>query len=578
MNYNAIIEEFKQKIVEKINEGLIPGLSVAIITKEEDILLQGFGFTDISKKQAVDENTLFGLQSTTKTITSVAFLLAMEKGLVNIDDLIIKYYPEFSINSCYGNDEYKKITFRHLLSHTSGLPREARIGGCFSPRLGNWKEHIESLKDSWMNSPVGTSFSYSNIGMDLVAFILEKITGQPYYEFLQQELGNPLGITFHWFMDEIYSQPNAAKGYIGKNEAHKLDEMAYGCGGAFLSIKEQATFVRFLLNKGKHDNKVILKENYFELLRTIDGTMGYGLGTEVSNRFGIRAQNHAGGGFGLCSEMFWIPEQNLGVALFHNNEDQFGDMKTIIEDFIRKYLEMMGIDSKPKEFPYSKEPIVRIRKEKLRRLEGLYQSYELSYQIKVIEGKLYLLLGSQKRELKPHSETIFSSKPGEGLVFLLDTNGEPTGNLHYHLKLGILENKYLGKLREEQSKARENWKKYVGLYIYRYYYTEYFCTYITLDENGYLFMEFEKLYPTNIPNVFSTYLGITAIFDDNSFYHDNILYTKIEHPVEFYKELIQKDKKSRALVPWMIDRVIEFLEKLDRKIEAEELKKITTNI
>ncbi|MFW9922639.1 MAG: serine hydrolase domain-containing protein [Candidatus Thorarchaeota archaeon] len=151
---NKIVEEelissFKMKVSKSINKGGIGGLSAAIVKRTGPIWFESFGFTDTSKQQKVDVNTIFGLQSTTKTVTAVVFLLAVQAGLVELDDKIIKHYPEFRMKSFYG-DEYKKITFRHLLSHMGSLPMGSLIGGCFSRKVSkSFEEHIQGLNNRW---------------------------------------------------------------------------------------------------------------------------------------------------------------------------------------------------------------------------------------------------------------------------------------------------------------------------------------------------------------------------------------------------------------------------------------------
>ena len=186
-DFEKLVEGLREHLQKVVNEGKILGLSIAILSKEEVFLIESLGYTDASKTQEVDENTLFSLQSTTKTVTAVALLLAVQKGIVKLDDPIVEYYPDFYVKSPYGEDEYKKITFRHLLNHKSGLPREAKVGGCFSRRIPTWEEHIESINGSWLQSPVGTKFNYSNAGMNLVTYLLERITGKSYSDYVKEK-------------------------------------------------------------------------------------------------------------------------------------------------------------------------------------------------------------------------------------------------------------------------------------------------------------------------------------------------------------------------------------------------------
>ncbi|NHJ38567.1 MAG: beta-lactamase family protein [Asgard group archaeon] len=571
IDYTVFIDKYKEKIVKRIKKQNIPGLSISLITKDDFIWIEGFGFIDITKKQPVNENTLFSLQSTTKTVTSVALLLAVQKKLLQLDDPIINYYPEFYVNSRHGKDEYKKITFRHLLSHKSGLPREARIGGCFSRKLGSWEEHIKSINNAWLNHPVGEVFSYSNIGMDLVPYLLEKITGKSYPDYLQEVLGEPLGIKYHWSIDEVYNYANTAKGYLNGFEAHKLDGLAFGCGGAFLSIKDQAKFVKFLLNKGSFNGKMILKPELFEQLRKIEGLSGDGFGTIVINKYGIKFYGHPGGGFGYSSEMFWLPEQNIGLALFHNSE--YVEMRQLAMELIADILKAKGLPMLEEKFPHKDEPIIELEKDKLQRFEGFYNNSWMEIYVKYSRNNLYLTLENQKTKLNAHSEIAYSSKPGYGLIFHLDDKNKPTGYTQYHSKIGLVSSKFLGKPIEKLPPTKDEWKKYVGLYFYKYYYTEYYFTALFLDKKGFLQLDNSRLYPFDgLSNIFYRDSGITIEFEnDNSFYNNNLLYTKMDNPVEFYQEILDKNPKHRALLDWVIRSVISSLKKLGRVDEANQI-------
>lgn len=204
-----IIVDLKNEIPAKMKEEDIPGLAMVLVSRSGTDWLGCFGYTDRSKRVQVDRDTLFSLQSTTKTVTTVAFLLAVQEGLVGLDDALLEHYPDFHVQSRFGEDEYQSITYRYLLSHSSGLARECRLGGVFEDGPCTWEEHIRSINGSWLKYPVGERQSYSNAGMDLVAYSLERITGKPYAEYVQGALGNPLGITFYFNSAEVCERARA---------------------------------------------------------------------------------------------------------------------------------------------------------------------------------------------------------------------------------------------------------------------------------------------------------------------------------------------------------------------------------
>jgi len=512
-----------------MKESNIPGLSIAFTSKKETIWTGCFGHTDMTREQKINADTLFCLQSTTKTVTSVAFLLAVQKGLVKLDDPLVDYYPEFTVNSQYGKDEYKNIRFRHLLSHSSGLAMEARVGGVFNHDACTFEEHIQSVSGSWLKFPVGTGFSYSNVGMNIVAYALERITRIPYPEYVQKALGDPLGITVHYDTRRVHEMRNAAKGYLGKRQALTVDPAGLGCGAAHLSLKGQAVFTRFLLGSGTVNGRQVLNASYIDEMRTSDKEGWYGLGTFIGNNFGATFFYHPGGGFGLRSELHWLPPYDFGLVAFANQEYQ-EYLGPLTKKIVRRVLEVKGVDSKATDFPYINAPFKEVNSKSLEKLEGVYHGTWITVGVKLYEKKLYLTYPNRKVELKPYSITAFGAKSPKGVVFQLDEKGSPVSMKMYSDNLGVLHMDYLGKPSHERGPNREAWSKFTGKYTMTIYGTIHVSIEVKVDHDGYLHLEGwsnERLYEhPSIPSLFFTYQGDAAIFEQDHMLYGNTKWKK----------------------------------------------------
>jgi CubicO group peptidase (beta-lactamase class C family) len=166
MPYSNMIDELRSAIPILLAEYEVPGLSVSVIDHHNTIMQEGFGFTDAYRRYKVTPKTLFSIQSISKTYVAFGFLAAVEKELVSLDEPIKKYLPRFQVRSRDNIDYAGSITFRHLLSHRSGLPHEAPIGNNYC--YGNFEQHIESISGLWLKHPPGEHYSYSNLGFDLI--------------------------------------------------------------------------------------------------------------------------------------------------------------------------------------------------------------------------------------------------------------------------------------------------------------------------------------------------------------------------------------------------------------------------
>jgi CubicO group peptidase (beta-lactamase class C family) len=566
VKYGTICEDLQNEIPQKMKEQNIPGLAVALVSKKGTIWCECFGYTDMSKQKAVDTDTLFSLQSTTKTVTAVAFLLAVQKGLVALDDSVVDYYPEFTVNSRFGESQYKKITFRHLLSHASGLTRESKVGGVFNYADCTWEEHIAGISGSWLKYPVGDGVSYSNAGMDLVTYVLERITGESYPAYVQQILGDPLGITFYYDTKKMYTNLNTAKGYLDKVKATPIDPVGLGCGAAHLSIKDQAVFVRFLLNLGKIDGDYLLNPEYINAMRSVDKEGWYGLGTIVDRQYGIDISYHPGGGFGIRSEMYWLPEYDFGVCVFTNQE--YGEYVGVLAKKLVKHgLKVQGVYAST-EFPF--HTLQKVDKALLERLTGVYSGFWSSVSVNVRDGKLYLDYPDREVALTPHSETAFSAASPKGVIFQLD--GEvPVSLKMYSENAGIVHMDYKGR-PDTGGPRKKEWTHYTGMYHINIYGTEpVFCG-VKID-NGYLYLKWdanERLYPhKSIPNLFFMFNGNAVIFEKDYLRYDNVKWTKIDDPVTAVTALFKSPEHRNQ--EWLLDAAAGILKYLERDEEAETL-------
>jgi CubicO group peptidase (beta-lactamase class C family) len=168
VDYSPVIAKLKEQLPQQMTQMNVPGLAIAQVDGDKLVWAKGRGYTDRNNQTKVTADTLFGLMSVSKTYTATGFLIAVEKGLLKIDDPLKKYYPQFTVKSRFGAEEADRITFRHLLSHWSGLPHEPPCGKLFNDRECAFGDRIRSISEAWLKFPVGGRFSYSNLDSAMV--------------------------------------------------------------------------------------------------------------------------------------------------------------------------------------------------------------------------------------------------------------------------------------------------------------------------------------------------------------------------------------------------------------------------
>lgn len=341
----VIIEKYRDTIQKQIRKQGITGLAITLVSDEEVLWSEGFGCTDRTCQTQVTEDTPFGIGSMSKSMTATAILLAVEDGLVDLDQPISTYLPDFTVHSIFDDRPQDLITLRMLLSHTAGFTQEAPVGNNNEPDPGTWDAHITSISDTWLIFPVGQGYSYSNLGIDLAGHILEQQAGMPFQHYLKTRLFEPLGMINSTFdPEEIERQATRAIGQSGiYRQIPPLIPMM-PAGGAFASADDLASYLQFHINQGSYKGQTLLDPQLIDLMYRphfqASEANSYGLGLYYSQgRYDARTLRHNGGGFGFMSQMLWYPDLKIGVAWLSNSQegehDLFGWLsKAILNDLI----------------------------------------------------------------------------------------------------------------------------------------------------------------------------------------------------------------------------------------------------
>jgi CubicO group peptidase (beta-lactamase class C family) len=147
-----------------MGEDQVPGVAIGLLDGQRVVWTEGFGLANIATQAPVSPETVFSVQSISKTYTATAFVRAIDRKLIGLDDRVVDILPGFAIRDRFGGHEIGRITMRQLLSHWAGLCQEAPVGNNYGDWHCSLKEHIASIEDSWLRLPVGRYYRYSNLG------------------------------------------------------------------------------------------------------------------------------------------------------------------------------------------------------------------------------------------------------------------------------------------------------------------------------------------------------------------------------------------------------------------------------
>jgi CubicO group peptidase (beta-lactamase class C family) len=327
----AGIARYQARIPALMDQEHIPGLALTLVDGNHVVWEQGFGSTDSDGGTPVTVDTMFSVQSMSKTFTATAVMKAVQSGLLDLDVPITTYLPNFTVHSAFESHPEQKITLRMLLSHTAGFTLDAPLGNTYEPGPGEFDAHVRSISETWLRFPVGTGYAYSNLGVDLAGYILEQVSNKPFPVVMRDSLLAPLGMNHSTFdRAQVHASAHRAMGHTGDLVRPRVDCPMMAAGGLWTSASDLAKFLAFQLGGGTVDGRPVLDAALMKNMRTVPAPhtgapAGYALGVvRMRWRGGQHPDlfNHNGGGDGFLSEMWWLPQLRLGIAILTNSDTQ----------------------------------------------------------------------------------------------------------------------------------------------------------------------------------------------------------------------------------------------------------------
>lgn len=318
----------------------IPGASIALVRNGEIVWTGAYGYADLEAVREMTADTYFRVQSISKPITAWGVLKLAQQGKIELDASIGQYIKSWSFpESKFSTD---KITVRQLLSHYSGLPL-GDVLTIYSP-----KEELPSLKESlteaaYLMQEPGVSFSYSNIGFNLLELLIEEVTGRDFAEYMEKEVLIPLGMnrsTFTW--SEALAPPvPPGYGLTGKPvPVYVYPEKA--SGGLFATAEDIAKFVIAGMPDFAQEHPVLSPRDINQLYMPEAQNLGvyslvfdsYGLGYYLENLpDGKKAVSHGGQGTGIMTHFHAVPETGDGIVILTNSQRSWPFISYIVSDW-----------------------------------------------------------------------------------------------------------------------------------------------------------------------------------------------------------------------------------------------------
>ncbi|MFV0417929.1 MAG: serine hydrolase domain-containing protein [Dysgonomonas sp.] len=341
----------------------VPAIAVAVVKDQEVVYSKAIGVANLETMDSITPYSKFPIQSVTKLFTATMLMMLEEEGIVNLNDEVRKYVPEFI---CSSDTTNTKTTLFQLATHTSGLPRNSGADINFAKKADMWlamksadttlemsskQEFIRSLHDmQYEYEPYDHLYyedrHYSNLGYSLLGISLERAAQSDYITYIMKNLCAPLGMEKSGFIDNYSDYSDLVKGYhydSRKNEFRNsplfLPNSAVYAGGMYSTVMDMAKFLKYYFREDVDDSCTAISD--------INKNMMYKLNIGWKSSYPLVI--HEGSMIGHRSMIAMDPKLKVGwIILVNGTEFDFSRINNWFKETLFKYYnskeQFLGLD------------------------------------------------------------------------------------------------------------------------------------------------------------------------------------------------------------------------------------------
>lgn len=317
LNIKKLVVDYDKMLIDQFKPDET-GCAALVAKDGQVIYSKAFGMANLELNVPMQTDMVFRIGSITKQFTAVAILQLMEQGKLSLQDEITKFIPD------YPTQAYT-ITVEHLLTHTSGIKSYTNVPDYIKNVRTDMKpeELINTFKNLPMEFAPGTKWNYNNSGYFLLGYIIEKVTGKSYADYIQENFFTPLGMNSTCYGSDTKIIKNRAYGYQNGTDGPANSDYCsmtqpYSAGSIMSTVGDL-----FKWHQALHSGKLVKMKTLEKALteyKLKDGTgTGYGYGFFLSKLQGSPTIEHGGGIFGYLTASVYLPKEDVYVAVFSNS-------------------------------------------------------------------------------------------------------------------------------------------------------------------------------------------------------------------------------------------------------------------
>ncbi len=347
----ARIASFTDSVAQSwVDSGRAAGMSIVVVRGRDTLVFRGYGRANLELDVPTPERAVYEIASDAKTFTAAAILQLVEQGRLALDDPLERHLP-----GVLPNDIGRKVTIRHMLTHTSGIRDFGVIPefDALAPQHLAQDTLVKLIAAQPLNFEPGTAQSYSNSAYLLLGHVIARVSGKSWEAYLEQELFPRAGMVDSRASRNREIVPRLTTPYQRDEEkglqraVYHAFEWIHGNGGIFSTAGDMTAWMQAL-----HGGRILGPAAYREMVTPgtlADGTpLIYGKGIVAGSRLGHRAFYHGGTFPGYISHNVYLPDDSLTISTLFNSEGGFDE-----DAVAREILALMLDDRSQKPQPFT---------------------------------------------------------------------------------------------------------------------------------------------------------------------------------------------------------------------------------
>ena len=308
-----------------------PGLSIAVVHDQEIVWARGFGWADVDRRTPATPDTLYRVASITKTFTATAIMQLRDAGKLKLDDRVQDFLPWFTPPPAH--DEAPAVTLRHILTHTTGLAREAPFPYWTELDFPAIEQIRAAVRTQNAVLPTEDRWKYSNLAFVIAGEVVAAVAGMPWAAYVRAHILEPLGMAASFVENPAADQPGMARGYTRRlPDGHRTATGSYDLRGIAAaaalttSVTDLARFAMLQLRSGPAGGAQILRgSTLLEMQRPHwvepEWQAGWGLGFHMYRANGRTLVGHGGSLRGYRSDFRFATGDKVAVIVLINADD-----------------------------------------------------------------------------------------------------------------------------------------------------------------------------------------------------------------------------------------------------------------